>query len=105
MCQIGSPSEADLLFADDLHLPRPQSVGKPVGCPQCAQSGYRGRIAISEGFLASEALLRGLADHAPLERLQDLIRQDGFRSMAEGGLQKMAEGVTTLEEVVGAIHA
>ena len=103
--QIGSPSEADLLFADDLHLPHPQSVGKPLGCRQCAQSGYRGRVAISEGFLASETLLRGLADHAPLERLQDLIRQDGFRSMAEDGLQKMGEGMTTLEEVVGAIHA
>jgi len=71
------------------------------GCPQCAQTGYRGRIAIFEMFEYSDELKEVFLKKTSLESLREALRRNGkFRVLREDGLLKVAKGLTTLEEVL-----
>jgi len=76
----------------------------PVGCPKCKGMGYRGRIPISEGFLADEALQRAFAEQRPLGELARMATTLGLGSMLEDGLDAVEAGLTSLEEVLAAVH-
>ncbi|UOM34667.1 GspE/PulE family protein [Acuticoccus sp. I52.16.1] len=71
-----------------------------VGCGACGQTGYRGRIAIFE-VLKVDPVVRRLIREAPEpERIAAAAVAAGMTSMLADGLRKVAEGITTVEEVV-----
>lgn len=98
------PSEAERLFAEALGRELPERLLHPVGCTYCRRSGFRGRVPISEAFLAGEAMLRAVADRAPAADIEALARASGLQGMALDGLALALAGATTLEEVAAAIH-
>ena len=71
-----------------------------AGCPNCGMTGYRGRVALYEVMPVNEeireAILAGLNS---LEIKRIAIRQ-GIKTLRRSGLKKVAEGVTTIEEVL-----
>lgn len=75
-----------------------------MGCVTCGGSGFRGRTAIGEAFLSTEVMLRAIAEEASAATLADLAVSDGFVSMAVDGCRKAVAGLTTIEEVVAAVH-
>lgn len=99
-----APTEADLLFAASISQPAPLKVAFGKGCPDCGGTGFRGRTAIGEAFLADETMLRAIAERAPAGALADLARQSGFQAMAVDGYHKAALGLTTPGEVIAAVH-
>ncbi len=80
--------------------------GKPTflrgqGCSHCANTGYRGRIAIFELFQYTETLKEVFLKQTSLEAFRAALRQDkDFRLLREDGMIKVAKGLTTLEEVL-----
>jgi general secretion pathway protein E len=75
---------------------------KPVGCVECRNTGYLGRVGLYELLVCSESL-RGLVAHNPdLGPLRAQALKDGMRPLRLSGAIKVAEGVTTLEEVLRA---
>ena len=76
----------------------------PVGCPQCRDTGYRGRFAIAE-FLQPDAEIERLifsgADHASIERA---AVASGMVTMFDAGLAAAIDGITTIEDVVRSIR-
>ena len=75
---------------------------KPVGCVECRNTGYLGRIGLYELLTCGEAL-RGVIAHSPeLGPLRAQALKDGMRPLRLSGAIKVAEGVTTLEEVLRA---
>ncbi len=72
---------------------------KPVGCPACEHSGYKGRTFILELLKFDAALDELVTQRASLKVLLDHVRKAGFVSMAEDGLRRVREGITTIEEV------
>jgi type II secretory ATPase GspE/PulE/Tfp pilus assembly ATPase PilB-like protein len=72
---------------------------RPVGCEQCGHTGYRGRAGIHELMLVSPELrhLIQTTTRADLLRLQAL--EEGMRTLRQDGIDKVLEGVTTIEEV------
>jgi len=70
------------------------------GCPVCRQSGYRGRMAIHELLVVSDAMREMIARRAPEQEMRAAARGAGMRSMMEDGIAKAARGLTTLEEVL-----
>ena len=74
-------------------------IMRPGGCEECGQSGYRGRCPVVEMILPSQELLRMVASEAPHMDLVARAREDGMRTMLEGALDLVAEGLTTLAEV------
>jgi general secretion pathway protein E len=74
---------------------------KGRGCPRCAETGYWGRIAIFELFPYTDDLKEAFLKKRSLENLRRQLQNDGvFRTLREDGLIKVANGHTTLEEVL-----
>ena len=73
---------------------------KPKGCPQCAQTGYSGRISIMEMLPMSDPLRSLVMKHATATDLRSAAMREGMLSMYEDGLRKAVRGITTFEEVL-----
>jgi general secretion pathway protein E/type IV pilus assembly protein PilB len=91
-----SPIELQLL---GLKAGEPHLVYRPVGCPVCEHLGYKGRISILELLKFDAALDELITQRASLKVMMDYARTQGFVSMAEDGLRRVKEGLTTVEEV------
>jgi type II secretory ATPase GspE/PulE/Tfp pilus assembly ATPase PilB-like protein len=75
---------------------------KAGGCSNCTD-GYRGRVGIFE-MLTISARTRELirASDFSLAQLRSVAVSDGFRSLVDDGVEKIARGITTVDEVLGA---
>ncbi len=71
-----------------------------AGCAACDGTGYRGRTGIFELLAMDNGIRQAILDRAPLERIRGQAREQGMRTLREDGLRKVAEGVTTVEEVL-----
>lgn len=69
------------------------------GCPTCRYDGYSGRIGVYEILDFSNAMRQLIADSAGEPDLWNQTRIDGTRSLLDDALDKVAQGITTLEEV------
>ena len=82
------------------HMSRDLKVLKPVGCDECHATGFSGRIAIAELMTMDEEkrglILAGASD----SDLEAAARRGGMRTMYQDGLDKVARGLTTIEEVL-----
>jgi type II secretory ATPase GspE/PulE/Tfp pilus assembly ATPase PilB-like protein len=70
-------------------------------CDECNGSGYRGRLGYFELLVVNSALRRGISENRPVAELLALAGSE-YRTMRQDGLERAAEGVTTIEEVLRA---
>jgi type IV pilus assembly protein PilB len=70
------------------------------GCDKCGGSGYKGRLGLFEVMEISEKLRELIVTSAPISELRALARREGMLTLRESGLQKVREGLTSVEEVV-----
>ena len=87
-------------IAGSWNLPKPATVYRPIGCPECRQTGYRGRTGLYELLTVSEAFTRLIGAAADLQALRQQSVADGMKPLRIAGALKIAEGVTTAEEVL-----
>jgi type IV pilus assembly protein PilB len=81
----------------------PGPLFRGAGCEECRQSGYKGRTGLYE-LLVMDDDLRELINHNhSLTALRRAANGKGMRTLAEDGLQKVAAGLTTVEEVMRVI--
>jgi type IV pilus assembly protein PilB len=73
---------------------------RAVGCDQCNQTGYRGRVGIYEIMQVTDKLRRLIAQRGSEASLRDAALSDGMTSLGEDGLMKVKAGVTTPEELL-----
>jgi excisionase family DNA binding protein len=106
----GQPSEAALARAADLARQGgldwnalPRSFRQPAGCPECHQTGFRGRMVIAETLEVSPAIGAALRRGAGVDELRALAVGEGMTTFAADGIRRAAEGLTTLEEVLGVV--
>jgi general secretion pathway protein E len=72
----------------------------PVGCEQCGGSGYRGRLAITEFLVMSDAIRSLVMAHAQARHIEEAALKEGMHTMLDDGLAKALAGSTTIEEVM-----
>jgi len=70
------------------------------GCDRCYGTGYRGRIGIFEILPITPSITSLISKGADSQTIKNEALKEGMSTMMEDGLQKAAEGITTLEEVV-----
>ena len=70
------------------------------GCPACGGTGYKGRVAIYEVMDLTEVVQEAITANVPEEQLRKIAMKEGMYTLRQEGLQKVKEGVTTLEEVL-----
>ena len=75
-------------------------VWRPVGCPECGHTGYRGRRGIYELLEITDALRPQIHQQAPDAEILAAGRADGMRTLREDAERWLATGVTSLEEVI-----
>ncbi|MFH1706325.1 MAG: ATPase, T2SS/T4P/T4SS family [Planctomycetota bacterium] len=73
---------------------------KGKGCDVCNRTGFRGRIAIYEVLVMDEHLRRIVAAGADPAALRAAAAEGGFTTMKQDGLDKVRQGLTTIEEVL-----
>ena len=78
---------------------------KPVGCLECRMTGYRGRAGLYELLTVSDTARAFIHPTTDIAKLRHQGLQDGMRPLRLAGAMKVAEGVTTLEEVLRATPA
>ena len=80
--------------------PVPSKIYVPVGCDKCRNTGYKGRIGLYEILPLSNALKKLIAKDASLDDLKRQAHSEGVLPLRIEGAKRVAEGVTTLEEVL-----
>jgi general secretion pathway protein E len=75
---------------------------KAVGCLECRHTGYRGRAGLYELLVMSEGVRALIHPALDAAALQKLAVKEGMRPLRLAGAMKVAEGVTTIEEVMRA---
>jgi general secretion pathway protein E len=77
----------------------PKSIMAPVGCLECRQTGYLGRVGIYEMMPINENLRQEISKGVDLIEFRRSAIKQGMRPLNLAGAQKVARGVTTIEEV------
>ena len=75
---------------------------KSRGCSVCNNEGTRGRVGIFEVLRVSQAIKDLVFSKAPLQKIAEQAKKDGFKTMINDGLEKVQAGTTTIEEVLSA---
>jgi general secretion pathway protein E len=78
----------------------PAEVWRPVGCLECRNTGYLGRIGIYEILAVNIDVKRLLVAEPDLTKLTETAYRAGMRPLRVAGAMKVAQGFTTLEEVM-----
>ncbi len=99
---VAAPALANGIFLREMGQELPM-VYKGTGCQLCANTGYRGRIGVFELLVVTEGIQKKLISHSSLGELREQANNEGIYSMKHDGLQKVKEGITTFEEVMGSV--
>ena len=82
------------------NAPLPSTALQAVGCLECRDTGYRGRAGVYEIMLLNDAIKPLITADTDIVALRRQAFKDGMRSLRLSGAQKIAAGLTTLEEVL-----
>jgi type II secretory ATPase GspE/PulE/Tfp pilus assembly ATPase PilB-like protein len=72
---------------------------KPVGCRQCGDKGYKGRMPIMELLVMDTDLDELIARRGTARELREAALSKGFHTLADAGIRRIIEGSTTIAEV------
>lgn len=78
----------------------PKKIYQAVGCKECRNTGFAGRIGIYEIFENSPALQNMIVEGCDIGQLQKQAIREGMRPLRLSGAEKVAAGITTIEEVM-----
>ncbi len=71
-----------------------------VGCPECGDTGYKGRLAIFEIMPMSSQIVKLTVERAASSVIRRKAVKEGMTLLVQDGIRKIQEGLTTIEEVV-----
>ena len=101
-CKTQTPIEQNQWDAliGDYKIPKPTHIYKPVGCLECRNSGFRGRTGIYEMLTITPTLRKLITPDTNLANLSRLAQQEGLQPLIINGAEKIAAGLTTIEELL-----
>jgi type IV pilus assembly protein PilB len=93
------PTESALIEFGLSGLPKGTTLFRGRGCHFCADTGYKGRIAINEILVVTEDMKDAIFGDVTTSKLRLLAVASGLRDMYFDGVQKAVAGITTMDEV------
>jgi type II secretory ATPase GspE/PulE/Tfp pilus assembly ATPase PilB-like protein len=81
-------------------FPNNEGLYKAVGCNECANTGYRGRLAVMEILVSDNEIERRIGEAASTEEIAEVARRGGMRTMWESGVDHVVAGDTDIEELL-----
>ena len=91
-----------ILVGDNLNgeLEMPEYIYEPVGCDDCRHTGYQGRQGIYELMRVTDELKTLVHDDASIKSMRKQAQVQGMNLLRVSGAYKVAQGLTTIEEVL-----
>jgi type IV pilus assembly protein PilB len=77
---------------------------RPVGCERCSGGGYKGRVGIYQVMPISEEIQRLILAGGNAMEIAVQAKREGVADLRESGLRKVRQGLTSIEEVLGATN-
>ncbi len=78
----------------------PDKISQAEGCLECRQTGYKGRVGIYEMMPINDVLKQEIGHDFDLARFRKAAIKQGMKPLNLAGAQKIAKGLTTIEEVL-----
>lgn len=99
-------NEAEALAIIPLREPVKEGevVSRGKGCEACGNTGYAGRLCISEVLVADNEIREAIMRKASASELRKLAIKSGMTTMLEDGFAKARRGETTIEEVLRVVY-
>ena len=97
-----SPTDGQIERFQRAGVSPPAEVFVPHGCDLCRDTGYRGRIGIFEVARIEPELAAAISSGEGETQLRDLLRSQGAHSLLTDALTKAAQGITSVDEALGA---
>ena len=85
-------------------LPAGMTLYKAVGCADCSQTGYRGRMAVMEVLTINGDLERAIANGDTADVIAETARASGMKTLWESGIEHVRAGETTLDELLRVVE-
>ena len=85
-------------------IPKGTQLYRSVGCPACATTGFRGRVAITEVMTSSPEVERRIAAGESVDRISEAARESGMKSLWDSGMYHVCRGITTVEELMRVVE-
>ncbi len=94
------PYNPDQELIDKYGFTKDETIYRPKGCKECRDVGYKGRVGIFEVIRITPALRDLVQEKAPIPDMEKAAQKDGMQTLADNGIGKVREGLTSMEEVV-----
>jgi type II secretory ATPase GspE/PulE/Tfp pilus assembly ATPase PilB-like protein len=80
--------------------PLPEVLYAPGACEHCQETGYEGRLLVCETLPLTPTLQELILSGTPVKELQQAAIREGMKTLRHSGLERVCEGLTSLEEVL-----
>jgi type IV pilus assembly protein PilB len=97
--EISNPLELESMGFSKDEIPDLTVYG-PRGCPECNGTGYKGRVGLYELMEVTDNVEKAINAGVPEDQLRKIATQDGMVTLRDAGLEKIRQGLTSLEEVL-----
>ncbi len=103
--QRATLTDFEKVILDIEEVPATATVFKPVGCPRCSNTGYSGRTVVSELMLINDEIRALIIQKTDAATIKKAAVRNGMRTLRGDALDKIFEGITSIDEIVRAINA
>lgn len=103
--QKATLTDFEKVVLDIDEVPDTASVFKPVGCPRCSGTGYAGRTVVSELLLVNDEIRALIIQKTDAATIKKAAVRGGMRTLRGDALDKIFEGITSVDEIMRAINA
>ena len=103
--EIKMTSKMEKIMNDYGATPNGVKLYRGKGCPYCNGSGYKGRVAIFELMIISENIRELIGKNASTNILREEAIKEGMQLLKHDGLDKVCQGITTIDEILRAASA
>lgn len=100
--QCKRPASFDAGYLESIGYPVEgrQAIMEASGCRACRGTGYRGRMSILEICMVTPDMQEMIVGRAKVPLMREQARSDGMKTLRDDGWAKVAQGLTTIEEVL-----
>ena len=101
-CSVETVLPKDSIYRKAFDIPEDEEFiyNESVGCEQCRNTGYKGRVLLSECLPITPEIRKLVEDGADLEKHLELLHKEGYRPLRFNALERVKEGVTDFKEVL-----
>lgn len=99
LCDCKEKYKMDKETKERIGLSDTKILYQPHGCSECSNTGYKGRVAISELLVVNDNIRKMIVNHERSKVIQQEAIKNGMKTLWQDGLKKVAAGVTSLNEL------